>query len=399
VNDGPDEPRLRGLRPRLLRWYRRNRRELPWRRTRDPWAVWVAEIMLQQTRVDRVVDYYDRFLRRFPDPAALAGADEDAVLALWSGLGYYRRARALRAAAVSVMERHGGRVPDDPAALLALPGVGRYTAGAVASIAFDRPEPVLDGNVRRVLSRLLGFDAGAGAGAGRRAWSAAAALVRGPAPGDLNQALMELGAMVCAPRAPRCDACPVAGRCAALATGDPARYPAPRPGRPVETVAVAVAVVRRAGRLLLARRDADGPLRGAWDLPAVAFERDSSTDDDTRPAAEALVAAVARRHGLRLRPGRRLAAADHGIMHRKLRLEAFDCRLLGGGVAGRDGLRWIAPGSLHEVAVSGATLKLVGRLPHGASTVRGAQMRSHGGTRSSSSRSGSGSGSIAPSKR
>ena len=144
----------RELRPRLLRWYRRERRDLPWRRTRDPYAIWVSEVMLQQTQVNTVLPYYRRFLDRFPDPASLARACEEEVLALWSGLGYYRRARALQQGARAIVERHDGKVPCDPAALRALPGVGRYTAGAISSIAFDLPEPILDGNVRRVLWRI-----------------------------------------------------------------------------------------------------------------------------------------------------------------------------------------------------------------------------------------------------
>jgi len=196
---------VKSIRRALLDWYRANRRDLPWRRTRDPYAIWISETMLQQTRVETVIPYYERFLERFPDVAALADAESDDVLGAWAGLGYYSRARNLQAAARQIAERHGGRVPDDVEALRALPGIGRYTAGALASIAFDRPEPIVDGNVARVLARVKGIREDVKQPAVvKRLWEEAARLARGPAPGDLNQALMELGATVCVPGEPRC---------------------------------------------------------------------------------------------------------------------------------------------------------------------------------------------------
>ena len=225
---------MKAVRRALLAWYRANRRELPWRATRDPYAIWVSEAMLQQTRVETAIPYYERFLERFPDVAALASADLDDVLGAWAGLGYYSRARNLHAAARLVAERHGGEVPDDVEQLRALPGVGRYTAGAIASIAFDRPEPVVDGNAARVLTRLHDIREDVrSARVARRLWEESAALVRGPQPGLLNQALMELGARVCTPRAPRCPTCPLLRHCAAYRAGDPESLPVaagPAPG-------------------------------------------------------------------------------------------------------------------------------------------------------------------------
>ena len=210
----------------LLEWYRRERRDLPWRRTRDPYAIWISESMLQQTRTETVIPYYERFLDRFPDVDTLADAELDDVLGAWAGLGYYSRARRLHAAARVVADEFGGRLPEDAETLRTLPGVGRYTAGAVASIAFDREEPVVDGNVARVLSRLRGIrDDLKRPAVIRRLWEEASALARGPHPGDLNQALMELGATVCVPRTPRCAGCPLTRRCDARRRGDAATLP------------------------------------------------------------------------------------------------------------------------------------------------------------------------------
>src|SRR5262249_28009150 len=258
----------RALRAKLLAWYRASRRDLPWRRTRDPYAIWVSESMLQQTRVETVLPYYGRFLTRFPDVASLARADLEQVLQLWTGLGYYSRARNLHRAAREVVARHGGRLPDDPDSLRALPGIGRYTAGAIASIAFDRAEPIVDGNVARVLSRLCGIREEIGtARARRRLWDEAAALADGPEPGALNQAPMELGAPPRTPRAPRCPACPLTRVCDAHRAGDAESLPrkAPR-ARAREVQAVAGLVLRR-GRALAVRRPERGLLGGLWELP------------------------------------------------------------------------------------------------------------------------------------
>jgi A/G-specific adenine glycosylase len=304
--------------------------------------------MLQQTQVATVIPYYHRFLDRFPDVYALADAPEERVLAAWSGLGYYRRARALHSAARTVVERHAGRVPDDPDELQALPGVGRYTAGAIASVAYGRPEAVVDGNVRRVLSRVL-----ASTGEDEPAlWAAAQRLVPGSSPGDLNQALMELGALVCTPRAPRCAECPVRSECGALASGDPEAFPRPRPTRPTESVRVAVALIRRNGRVLLERPGNRSPLRGTWDLPATEVPEGVA-------APSRLEREMQRRHGLILRAGPATVTARHGILHRRLTLEMFTCRAIRGRTSNREDLRWIHGDDLAEAAVSGATHKLL----------------------------------------
>ncbi len=264
-----DPGSIRYLRTVLPRWYRANRRDLPWRGTSDPYALWVSEIMLQQTRVATVLDYYDRFLDRFPGVDALAAAPVDDVLALWSGLGYYRRARHLKEAAGIVVRRHGGVLPEDEDDLLALPGVGRYTAGAIRSIAFGISAPILDGNVFRVIARFFArMESWSDAGVRDRYWRAAAVLVPRARPGDFNQALMEWGALVCTPAAPACASCPVRRRCGALENDMVAQCPAPRTRPAMRSVRRSLLVFSDgAGRILLRRRPEGGRLGGMWELP------------------------------------------------------------------------------------------------------------------------------------
>ncbi|HEX5043914.1 MAG TPA: A/G-specific adenine glycosylase [Candidatus Polarisedimenticolaceae bacterium] len=334
----------------LLAWYRAHRRDLPWRRTRDPYAIWVSEVMLQQTQVAAVLPYFEPFLARFPTPAALAEADEDAVLAAWSGLGYYRRVRHLREGARAVVMRHAGALPRQRDALRALPGIGPYTAGAIASIAFGLEEPVLDGNVRRVLAR---WTADAGEGGDARFWDLARSLVAGPDPGDWNQALMELGATVCTPQAPRCAECPVSRPCRARATGAPEDFPRPRPRKPSRTVSVEVALIERDGAVLLERKGSGGPLRGKWDLPAV------ETGGGEALAGEALRAALRARHGIDVVPGTVGRPAVHTILDRRLRLAVVRCTWGQRDVDPGPALRWMAREALDATPVSGATRKVL----------------------------------------
>ncbi len=364
---GPTLGRKRSLtRRRLLGWYDRVRRDLPWRRTTDPYAIWVSEIMLQQTRVATVIPYWERFLERFPDVATLAAASEEEVLARWSGLGYYRRARGLHAGAQAVVEHHGGRLPENACALRELPGIGRYTAGAIASIAFGQAEPILDGNVRRVLSRLLAFDATALTRGAEDAelWGVATELVRGSRPGDLNQALMELGATVCTARAPGCGDCPLRTNCLGLAAGNPEAFPVPREKPATRKATVAVAWITRGTRVLLERPPAGSPLRGSWDLPATELEGDPARPDlPAREASTALGDSLATRYGLRVRTvdsGQRLL---HGILQRRLELLVCTGRVLRGSIRGHDRLRWVEIDRLGETAVSGATLKVLRAAP------------------------------------
>lgn len=294
---------LPALRAALLDFYRAHKRQLPWRNSRDPYAIWVSEIMLQQTQVSTVVPRYLEFLREFPSVQALAAATEHRVCEAWAGLGYYRRARHLHAAARAVLAEHGGVLPADVAALQRLPGIGRYTAGAIASIAYAVPAPIVDGNVVRVLSRLCTLTESPESGEGKRAlWSLATDLVQGDDPGDLNQALMELGATVCTPIAPTCRTCPVRAFCGATRQGTPERYPTPTVKAERKALNIAFAWLRGPEGLWLRRRPLDGLWAGLWELPS-----------EAGAAAKSRLAA-----SLGVRFGLRLAVVSHELTHRRV---------------------------------------------------------------------------------
>ena len=264
------------LAQRLAAWFGREARDLPWRRVdkgghRDAWRSLVSEVMLQQTQVSRVLEKYGPFIERFPTPAAMADAGEGVVLALWSGMGYYRRARMLFAAATEIVGRFGGRVPSDVAELRSLPGIGRYTAGAVASIVFGKPEPIVDGNVSRVLLRIHGVEQSALEGSAW-CWERAAelAVAAGTEVAAFNEGMMELGAVVCTPRSPRCGVCPVAGVCRAKRSGKQEEIPTPKTAAKRSVLRCEVVVVRDGrGRLLVERRGAKGMWAGLWQAPTV----------------------------------------------------------------------------------------------------------------------------------
>ena len=300
-------------------WFEREQRALPWRSAkRDPYAVWVSEVMLQQTRVETVLRYFEPFLARFPDVRALAEADEDALMKAWEGLGYYRRARLLQQGARAILERHGGALPADAASLAALPGFGPYTVGAVGSLAFGLPLPAVDGNVLRVVARLLALEHDVATPAARRLverW------VREhqprERPGAFNEALMELGARVCTPTSPRCDACPLAGACVARARGEVARYPIKSAKRKPRAVRVAMALARRGDTLLLEKRE-HGLLAGTWGLPYVEVEEGDDARAKLAAHVERLVGAPTR---IAPAPARR---ARHVFTHRHWAMEAYD---------------------------------------------------------------------------
>jgi A/G-specific adenine glycosylase len=294
------------LQEALLGHYDRTARELPWRRDTDPYRVLVSEIMLQQTRVETVREYYERWLVRFPRLEDLAAADEEDVLKAWEGLGYYRRARNLHTTAMIVCEDHGGMLPSDSVGLRALPGIGEYTSGAVSSIAFGERVPAVDGNVRRVLARF--FDVAEP----RASWlrETADQLVDGSRPGDWNQALMELGATVCTPRKPACSSCPLSPWCQALAAGTQAERPAPARARKVPRSVFVLAVLHAGGRVLIAKRPAGGLLAGLWAFPESVLESGSPESD-----ARAVALRMAETLGYRTIRADELPTCTHRFTH------------------------------------------------------------------------------------
>ena len=341
---------------KLLTWFDAEKRELPWRGTDDPYRIWVSEVMLQQTTVAAVRRRFEPFVDRFPDVASLARASEDEVLAAWSGLGYYARARNLRRAAIEMVARYGGSVPRDPAALDRLPGFGEYMSAAVASLAFGARLPAADANVERVISRVFAPPGEAGSSTLRSAvLERTAGLLPSDRPGDLTAALMDLGQTVCTPRAPECAACPIADGCRARAIGKVDAFPARRRRPRSVRLSLAAAVVRKRGRLFLVRRKATW-LDGMWEFPSAVAA--------TPEAARRSLAIRARRLGLSLEPGPPLARVRHAIVNRRLEIDvlrAVDARAPRAG----DVARWFLPAELDSAAVPTLTRKIAAAVPPG----------------------------------
>lgn len=308
----------------LVLWYRENKRPLPWRNTRDPYAIWVSEVMLQQTQVATVIDYYGRWLERFPTLRALAAAGEDDVLHAWQGLGYYSRARRLRQGAAYLVSRYPGRLPETPQAWLDVPGVGRYTAGAVTSIAFGARAPVLDGNVMRVLCRV---DALTGnpmkAPLSHQLWRRAESLLVTEDPGEVNQALMELGATVCTPRSPKCHLCPWRESCSAQKEGRAEQFPE-LPERPKPTaVTMACGIVERRGRFLLVQAPPTAARWASmWMFPTVEVDRGVDPSDQIRRT-------LLKDYQLRSERHSSVGIFKHAVTRYKITLHAYECHVRG----------------------------------------------------------------------
>lgn len=329
-----DPERVRRIRSKLLCWYEKNKRDLPWRRDRDPYKIWVSEVMLQQTRVDTVIPYYERFLKRFPTPGDLASASEEEVIKAWEGLGYYSRARNLHAAVREVVSSYGGKVPEDREAMSRLKGVGPYTAGAVLSIAYNRRVPAVDGNVMRVFSRLFTIEEDITRTAVRRRMEALATeLIPEDRPGDFNQALMELGALVCVPSSPSCDRCPLVRECQAHEQGRAKDFPVKRKGKaPVPVCVVFGWIVDDEGRVLFERRPKKGLLAGLWGLPTAEMERDD-------PPREKLKRYCAEK-GFPIEPGSVLGHVEHVFSHRRWQAVVVGGRALATDQPLPTGWRW-----------------------------------------------------------
>ncbi len=360
---------MNSLTHRLLAWIANGRRDLPWRRRRDPYAVWISEVMLQQTQAATVIPYFENWLARFPDVQALAAASLDDVLKAWEGLGYYARARNLQAAAQCIVQQHGGSLPADRRALLALPGIGRYTAGAILSLAFGQAEPVLDGNVRRVLCRVydIGEDPRQPA-VERSLWELAATLVEAAPPGqagDLNEALMELGALVCTPVAPACSACPIREHCLACARGTVAERPVrSRKARTPHFNVVAGAIQDGQERYLIVRRPERGLLGGLWGFPGGALEPgEAATDGLTRTIRE--------QTGVTIRAGAPLTRIKHAYTHFRITLHAFAGELVSGEAQPLRcaEVRWVTHKALADYAFPVTDRKIVAVMESSLQTV------------------------------
>jgi len=339
----------------LAPWFLRAKRDLPWRRSRDPYTVWVSEIMLQQTRVDTVVHYYDAFLARFPDVGSLAAADEDHVLQAWSGLGYYRRARLLHRGARHVVQHHGGTLPSEPGALAGIPGIGRYTAGAIASIAFDRAAALVDGNVARVLSRVLAVtDPKKQRADAPQHWAMAQNIVERGQPHLLAQALMELGATICTPRRPQCHACPLATRCAAHARDMSEEIPAVRAKSASRHERWWGLAIVAEDAFLLVRRP-EGLLGNLWCLPLVERTRES-TRTAVRKLTDTARALVGRDVALAAGP---LASVKHVFTHRVWQVTPWIARCELPSVLERADAVWSHRGAAPVGGIPALTRKLL----------------------------------------
>ena len=344
----------------LLTWFAAHQRDLPWRRERTPYRVWVSEVMLQQTQAATAIPYFEAFMERFPTLRDLAGATQEEVLKLWEGMGYYARARNLHRAAGQMLAEHDGKVPDDPRALRALPGIGEYVAGAILSLAYGRDAPALDSNGARVLARLCGVWEPIDAAAARRALQEVArALLPAGRAGEFNEALIELGALVCTPRRPACAACPLRGPCAAFAGNLQKQLPTRRPRRPVPHYDVAAAVIwdREADRVLIAQRRGDDMLGGLWEFPGGKRE-----EDETLPAC--LRREIAEELGLDVEVGEHLLSFNQAYSHLRVTLHVYHCRPLNGPPRAIEvaDWRWVRLEQLSDYPLSVADQRIARRL-------------------------------------
>jgi A/G-specific adenine glycosylase len=351
----PDAEWCKALRRKLLAWYRRHQRDLPWRRSQDAYRVWLSEIMLQQTQVSTVVPYYLRFLERFPTVRSLASADESDVLRLWEGLGYYRRARQLHAAAKKIVIEHHGRFPSEKDAIRELPGIGRYTAGAIASIAFGIKAPIVEANTVRLYCRLIGYRGDPTSRDGQQhLWQFAESILPESGAGDVNQALMELGSLVCTPRQPLCETCCVRSHCAAHQHGWQDEIPAAKRVKKFEAVREAAVVVRLRNKVLLRRRNAGERWAGLWDFVRfpIAAKREQDLIGELRRKTYEQV-------GMQIRPGKLLASFKHGVTRFRITLDCYEADHVSGVKHGSGSeLVWTSPSRLNEFPLSVTGRKL-----------------------------------------
>lgn len=345
-------PQIGKIQKKLLRWYKKNKRELPWRKTKDPYAIWISEIMLQQTQVATVIPYYQKFMESFPTVRHLAKADLSKVLKVWEGLGYYSRARNLHRASRIVSNDFHGNIPNQQRDLLALPGIGRYTAGAILSIAFDQPAPILDGNVKRVLSRLFAIaDPPARGKTEARLWHLSESLLPKGKASSFNQGLMDLGAMICTPKEPQCPLCPLRDHCKGRASGDPERFPAKAIRRQIPHVEAISAVILKNGRVLLQKRPPKGLLGGLWEFPNWPVEEERDFEKVLRHKVRSDL-------GLMVKSKEPIGSFHQTFSHFKLTLRVFQCQRLKGKGKGK----WIPIKNLSLLPMSRIHRRIAERL-------------------------------------
>ncbi|MBX3433125.1 MAG: A/G-specific adenine glycosylase [Pirellulales bacterium] len=344
------------FRKKLLAWFAEHARDLPWRRSRDPYRVWLSEVMLQQTTVAAVKPYFERFTAAFPQVQDLAAADEQQVLRMWEGLGYYRRARGLLAAAKKLVAEFDGAFPRDVPTLMSLPGVGRYTAGAVASIAFDAKAPIVEANTIRVLSRLVGYREDPMRTAGQKLlWHVAEELLPDSDVARFNQGMMELGSLVCTPLAPKCDACPVAAYCEANRLGLQHIIPATTRKQEFTAVREAAVIVRQNGSVLMRQCPTGERWEGLWDFPRFTIDAEGPLF-----VAEELAKKVAEQTGVTVQPGPLVKTLKHGVTRYRITLECYEATRSGGRVrsTAERPVRWTPLAELADLPLSATGRKL-----------------------------------------
>lgn len=344
------------FRRRLLSWYAKHERDLPWRRSSNPYRVWISEVMLQQTQVETVKPYFQRFVKEFPTVKKLAAAKEQEVLRLWEGLGYYRRARQLHAAAQQIVAEHRGRFPDDVETLQTLPGIGRYTAGAIVSIAFDKPAPILEANTIRLLSRLIAYPADPMKSAGQKIlWQTAEELLPRKEIARFNQALMELGSLVCTPQNPKCDQCPAVQLCGAKEAGQQHKIPLAKQKTKFTDVSEAAVVVRKNGSVLVRQCGEEERWAGLWDFPRFEVEGEGPLF-----VKDELVEKVQQQTGVKIKPAAHFKTIKHGVTRYRITLDCYEASYQSGKVRSSTTkpLKWLSPEELTELPLSSTGRKI-----------------------------------------
>jgi A/G-specific adenine glycosylase len=333
---------LHRIQVNLLQWFKENARDLPWRKTSDPYAIWISEIMLQQTQVPTVIPYYQRFLKTFPTVRHLAETDLSKILKIWEGLGYYTRARNLHKASQVISNHFEGRIPDNLKDLLRLPGIGRYTAGAILSIAYNKEAPIVDGNVKRVLSRIFGVSTDPKQKKTEALlWNISESLIPKGHASAFNQGLMDLGSMICIPREPQCPECPLRNLCKARASGNPEKYPSKVIRKAVPRIEAVAAIIRKGGKVLLKQRPPKGLLGGLWEFPNWNVDGGNDLERELKNCLKKEMDLVAK-------VGNPAGMYQQTFSHFKLTLYVYPCHVVKGAAEGK----WVFIKNLHLFPMS-----------------------------------------------